>query len=190
MLCHDGVTLATLRTASVIGPEQGNQPMTRVAPVFGLAAGLAALAAASVAMAQGTAPPPQPAQPGMMGQMPGMQPHMQQRMMPGVQAPAATDPHQRGAAVPGPAAVSSSTAAFVAANETMHRDMAITYTGDADRDFAASMIPHHQGAIDMARVVLEHGRDPAVRAIANTVIREQQREIAELRATLARLPAR
>ncbi len=43
----------------------------------------------------------------------------------------------------------------MAVNDKMHRDMGITFTGNADRDFAAGMIPHHQGAIDMARVALE-----------------------------------
>ncbi|WP_246503751.1 CopM family metallochaperone [Plastoroseomonas arctica] len=173
--------------------------MTRLAPVFGLAAGLATLAAAGVAIAQGTAPPPQPTQPGMMGQMPGMQPHMH-RMAPGAQAPgsgaaqapaasappAAADPHHPGAAAPGTAGQSPSTIAFMAANEKMHRDMAITFTGDADRDFAASMIPHHEGAIAMARVQLAHGRDPAMRRLAEAVISAQESEIATLRAFLAR----
>ena len=84
------------------------------------------------------------------------------------------------------AATSPSTAAFLAANEKMHRDMAIQFTGNADRDFAAAMIPHHQGAIDMARIQLQHGRDPEMRRLAEAVIREQEREIAELRAFLAR----
>ena len=173
--------------------------MTRLARSLALAAGIATVSAAGFAVAQGTAPQPQPAQPGqpgMMGQMPGMQQHMQQmqqRMMPGAQAPGSgaaqapttADPHHPGAAAPGTAA-SPSTAGFMAANEKMHRDMAITYTGDADRDFAASMIPHHEGAIAMARVQLAHGRDPGMRSLAEAVIRAQEGEIATLRAFLAR----
>jgi len=179
--------------------------MTRLARSLALAAGIATVSAAGFAIAQGTAPQPQPAQPlqpGMMGQMPGMPQHMQQmqqRVMPGAQAPgssaaqapAATDPHHPGATAPGTVAqgttaASPSTTAFMAANEKMHRDMAITYTGDADRDFAASMIPHHEGAIAMARVQLANGRDPGMRSLAEAVIRAQESEIATLRAFLAR----
>ena len=87
---------------------------------------------------------------------------------------------------PAAPSASPSTAAFQAANEKMHRDMAIAFTGDADRDFAAAMIPHHEGAIEMARIQLRFGRDPAMRRLAEAVIREQEREIAELRAFLAR----
>jgi len=49
--------------------------------------------------------------------------------------------------------------------------------GDPDRDFAAMMIPHHQGAIDMAKVELIYGRDPILRRLAQGIIVEQQQEI-------------
>lgn len=84
----------------------------------------------------------------------------------------------------------ASTREFRAANAAMHRAMDIRYSGNADRDFIAGMIPHHEGAIEMARVVLRHGSDPAVKRLAEEIIRTQQAEITEMRAMLARLPAR
>lgn len=53
-----------------------------------------------------------------------------------------------------------SSRAFKSANETMMKNMEIPLIGDADRDFVASMIPHHQGAIDMAGIELQYGGDP------------------------------
>jgi uncharacterized protein (DUF305 family) len=76
-------------------------------------------------------------------------------------------------------------AAFEGANAKMHKDMAITYTGDADADFLRGMIPHHQGAVDMAKIVLAHGKDPAVRKLAEEIIAAQEQEIAMMKAWLA-----
>jgi uncharacterized protein (DUF305 family) len=61
--------------------------------------------------------------------------------------------------------------------ERMHKDMSIAPSGDPDRDFAAMMIPHHQGAVDMARVELQFGKDPVLRRLAQGIIVEQLQEI-------------
>jgi uncharacterized protein (DUF305 family) len=54
-------------------------------------------------------------------------------------------------------------------------------TGDPDQDFVAMMIPHHQGAIDMARVELRYGRDPALRRMATAIVAAQEHEITTMR---------
>jgi uncharacterized protein (DUF305 family) len=74
---------------------------------------------------------------------------------------------------------------YQVAHHKMMRDMALPYTGDPDVDFRVQMIPHHQGAIDMARVALRHAKDPWTRQMAEGVIVEQQREIAEMQVWLA-----
>lgn len=81
---------------------------------------------------------------------------------------------------------SASTEAFIAANTKMHEGMAIDFTGDADVDFVRGMIAHHQGAIDMARVELEHGKDPELRKLAEEIISAQEGEIRMMEEWLAR----
>jgi len=67
----------------------------------------------------------------------------------------------------------------------MDAGMCITPSGDADRDFARAMIPHHQGAIEMARLELLHGQDARLRRVAQGIVVEQSQEIALLRSLLA-----
>jgi uncharacterized protein (DUF305 family) len=62
----------------------------------------------------------------------------------------------------------------------MHKDMAITYSGNADADFVKGMIPHHQAAIDMAKTVLAFGKDHDVKEMAEDVIKAQEKEIAKM----------
>lgn len=69
--------------------------------------------------------------------------------------------------------------AMMAGMDRMNRDMsAAPMTGDADHDFAAMMVPHHQGAIDMAKAELRYGKDPELRRLANAIIASQVREVA------------
>jgi uncharacterized protein (DUF305 family) len=70
-----------------------------------------------------------------------------------------------------------SSMAFMEANTRMHEMMAIEYTGNADVDFIKGMIPHHQGAVEMAKIVLEHGSDPEVKKLAEAIIAAQEAEI-------------
>lgn len=71
-----------------------------------------------------------------------------------------------------------------AAMDKMMADMDVKPTGDVDRDFVAMMIPHHQGAIDMALAVLRYGKNEQIRRIAQEIIVEQQQEIAAMRLAL------
>ncbi|WP_186110321.1 DUF305 domain-containing protein [Burkholderia gladioli] len=79
--------------------------------------------------------------------------------------------------------------AFLAENDTamsrMMDDMSIKPSGDVDRDFVAMMVPHHQGAIDMAQAELRYGHNEQLRRIAQEIVVEQQQEIVAMRLALS-----
>ena len=76
---------------------------------------------------------------------------------------------------------------FMGAMHGMMEDMSMETAGDPDADFLLMMIPHHQSAVDMARIELEQGDDEETRAMAEKVIEAQEAEIAEMRAMLERM---
>jgi hypothetical protein len=148
------------------------------AVVAALALGLGTLAAAGTAPAQ----PMQMHQGGHGGQHGGHGAHAAPGQRPGA------GPHAGHGAGAAAGDASPVVRAFRDVNDRMHREMDIAFSGDADRDFAEAMIPHHQGAIEMARIVVEHGKDPELKALAEEIIRAQEAEIAQLRAWLRRNP--
>src|SRR4029077_14763178 len=83
------------------------------------------------------------------------------------------------------AQAATSAAPFLAGNDAamdkMMADIAIRPSGDGDRDFVAMMVPHHQGAIDMAQAELQHGRNQKLLRIAQEIVVEQQQEIPAMR---------
>lgn len=87
-----------------------------------------------------------------------------------------------------PAAAPDPYAAFVKENDAamakMMADMAVKPTGKVDVDFVAMMIPHHQGAVDMAKAVLRYGKNDRLNAIARNIVATQEREIVMMRAAV------
>jgi len=92
------------------------------------------------------------------------------------------------AQTPAPSAPADAEAPFLAENaaamDKMMAGMTVKPTGDVDADFAAMMIPHHQGAIDMALAELRYGKNEQLRRIAQEIIIDQQQEIAAMRLAL------
>jgi uncharacterized protein (DUF305 family) len=82
-------------------------------------------------------------------------------------------------------AVPDSVNANNAAMSQMMKNMMVPYSGNTDIDFAKGMIPHHQGAIDMAKVVLQYGKDPEIKKMAEGVVSAQEAEIAAMKQWLA-----
>jgi uncharacterized protein (DUF305 family) len=78
--------------------------------------------------------------------------------------------------------------AYMEAHDRMMSGMMQGMTGNADRDFVLMMIPHHEGAVDMAKVELQYGTDPQLRALAEKIIAAQGPEIAEMKAWLEKNP--
>jgi hypothetical protein len=68
-----------------------------------------------------------------------------------------------------------------AAMNKMMMDMAVKPTGDVDRDFVAMMVPHHQGAVDMAKAELKYGHNEQLRRLAQEIVVTQQQEISVMR---------
>ncbi len=81
---------------------------------------------------------------------------------------------------------SASSKAYAKANAAMHAGMDIEFSGNSDVDFAKGMIAHHKGAVDMAKVVLEFGKDAEMKALAEKIIAAQQPEIDQMGAWLAK----
>ena len=81
----------------------------------------------------------------------------------------------------------AATKALAAANDAMMAGMmTLPNSGDPDKDFVLMMIPHHEGAIAMAKVVLEYGDDPELKKLAQAIVESQSDEVAFMKAWLAR----
>lgn len=82
--------------------------------------------------------------------------------------------------------VTEATAAFQASDKEMMGKMGRAYTGDTDKDFVSHMIPHHEGAVSMAKIELQYGKDPELRKMAEAIIKAQDDEIAFMKQWQAR----
>lgn len=108
--------------------------------------------------------------------------------LPGMTMPMQGGHH--GMPMPGAATMSQNQQDMMQSMERMNRDMMTTAaSSDPDRAFVTMMAPHHQGAIDMARIFLREGKDLELRKMAEKIIADQEREISEFKAWQARHPS-
>lgn len=151
------------------------RPRRRSLAGLALAAAIALAPAAAFAQASNSGTMPMG---DTMGQMPMDQSGMAQGGM--AQGGSAHDDSAHGG--------TAADKALDAANQRMMGAMDVQPTGNPDRDFVRMMIAHHQGAIDMAKVELKYGKDPEIRRLASAIVAAQEKEIAEMKAWLAKHP--
>lgn len=84
------------------------------------------------------------------------------------------------AAMPATAQQLPASKGYMDAMSKMQSSMPKDQKGDPDADFARMMIPHHRGAMDMAKVELQYGKDPMLRKMAEKMIKDQEKEVADL----------
>ena len=90
----------------------------------------------------------------------------------------------RNAGLPASTDAAAINKAFTDVNMKMHTDMTMSFTGNVDADFIKGMIPHHEGAVAMAKILLQFGKDAELRKLADDVVRTQNEEITMMRAWL------
>lgn len=104
----------------------------------------------------------------------------------GIAAFAHAETAHKGMVMEVPMDATPATKEFIETNSKMHGGMMIDFTGNTDVDFVKGMIPHHQGAVDMAQTQLKYGKDPEIKKFAEEIIKAQTAEIKFMNEWLAK----